>query len=157
MSPDEPTKGRALVDPLFGEVRYDGKGSWAGSGAFPPIADTVSVLIAADETGPTEAHREDFRELTRRYAALSPDIGAALFALYAAHPKESAVAGAAGRFPRASSPEEMADLVILDWILVEGGARFLLGYGFIEGSGWDDAMFTVRVEGWVVTGESLDD
>jgi hypothetical protein len=153
MTSIEPTKGRALVDPLFGEVRYDGKGSWSGSAAFAPIADTVSVLIAADETGPTEAHREAFRELARRYAAMSAEIAAALFALYAAHPKESVEAP----FPRVSSPEEMADLAILDWILVEAGSRLLLGYGFIEGSGWDDAMFTVKVENWAVTGESLDD
>ncbi len=153
MSPIEPTKGRTLVDPLFGEVRYDGKGSWSGSAAFAPIADTVSVLIAADETGPTEAHREAFRELTRRYTAMSAEIAVALFALYSPHAKESP----AGRFPRASSPEEMSELVILDWLLVEDGTRVLLGYGFVEGSGWDDAMFTVKIENWVVTGESLDD
>ena len=153
MSPPDRTKGLARVDPLFGEVRYDGKGTWAGSAEIAPIADTVAVLIATDEGGPTDAHRETFRELVRRYAALSPDIAAALYALFAPYEKESD----AGRLPRPASADEMWRIVSLDWVHIEDGERLRLGYGFVEGAGWDDAMFTVSVENWVATGESLDD
>jgi hypothetical protein len=147
------SKGGTLTDPLFGEVTYDGKGSWAGSVTFGPVSDVVSVIIAAGGGGPTEEHRKAFRELTKRYDDLSTQIADELFALYEPHQREHHE----GRAPRPGGPGAMWDMLMLDWILVEDGDRLKLGYGFVDGSGWDDAMFTVRVEGWVATGESLDD
>lgn len=153
MSRSRESKGETRADPLFGEVRYDGKGAWVGSIAFAPVADTISILVASGVEGPTDGHREAFRELTQRYDDLSPAIATALFELFSPYLREPR----AGRFPKPASPDAIWGMTILDWVLVEGESRLKLGYGFIDGSGWDDAMFTVKIEGWVPTGESLDD
>ena len=40
---------------------------------------------------------------------------------------------------------------------IDAQAELRLGYGYVDGAGWDDAMFTLKVTGWTVEGESLDD
>jgi hypothetical protein len=45
----------------------------------------------------------------------------------------------------------------LDCLAIEPGPYFRLSYGFRSDVGWDDAMFSVKLENWRVMPESLDD
>ena len=139
------------LDPVFGRVEHDGRSSWHGRVPFAPLALEVSVVIVAGSSEPGERERTLFVELGRRYESIAPDIGVALLDLYTPFLE----AGNDG--PRASSPRDMLALTELDWIEIQPPDRLRLGYGFVGGAGWDDAMFTIKVTGGRVEGESLDD
>jgi hypothetical protein len=139
------------VDPVFGRLQHDGRSSWHGRARFAPLALEVSVVIVTGTAEPGERERSAFAELARRYEAMAPHIGTALLELY------EPFLDAGGEGPRASSPDAMLRLTALDWVEIEAPDRLRLGYGFVSGAGWDDAMFTLTVTAWRVEGASLDD
>ena len=132
---------RTCVDPIFGTLEREGTARWRGRVFFEPVAQTVHVGLDTGDREPDEREHRVFRELARRYASMSAKIGDALLTLYVpfrdADPE---------RMPDPSSSREMLSLTRLDWLdLSAGGVR--LGYGFVEGAGWDDAMFTIPDRG----------
>ena len=60
-----------MDDPFFGRMEFEKVGFWATHTLFKPLGREVEVIVLAGETGPIEAQRELYRELERRYEALS--------------------------------------------------------------------------------------
>ena len=139
-------------DPLFGALVHDGRSSWQGRTFFGPAGTTVPVTIVSGDVAPGERERARFSDLEGRYASFLPDIAQALFDLYVPA-RDAAVDG----LPEPASAREMVRLVRLDWIELVAGGGVRLGYGFVDGVGWDDAMFTIAIVDGRVRGESLDD
>jgi hypothetical protein len=140
------------VDPLFGPLAYDGKTAWQGRVRLPLASPEVSVAIVTGGPEPGEHERGTFLELAQRYEAMRPAIGAALFKLYM--PSRG---GEPDGLPKPISPEDMLSLTQLDWLAIGPSGHVRLGYGFRQGVGWDDAIFTIRVVDWTPAGESLSD
>jgi hypothetical protein len=113
----------------------------------------VPVILESDSSEPSALHRRLFEELGRRYSALLPAIGATLFDLWRPHLQD----WPADRPPPATSAETMLAVMSLDLIILELPARVRLGYGFAEEGVWDDAIFTVELHDWRVSGGDLSD
>lgn len=143
---------RTCHDEAFGALTYKHT-SWTGHVAFPPTKNDVMILIETDGTEPLEQHRVLFSELLDRYASLRPAIAAALFGLWEPHLEEWG-----GEVPPiVTSEDTMLRYTTLDYIELGLPSRIVLGYGFTEEVGWDDAMFSVIVNDWQVSAGSLDD
>ena len=143
---------RVWTDPVLGVLEYDGKAAWQGRAPFPPLARDVLLSVVTAGAEPTGEHRERFSELGRRYATMAPAIGQALLDLY-----RPAREGHEGNLPDPASAEEMRAMTELDWVEMGADGSTRLGYGFREGAGWDDAMFTLRIVNWEPIPEHLDD
>jgi hypothetical protein len=144
---------RTVSDPVFGELEYHESGSWRGDVSFEPAGEEIGVEIVTGGPEPTEAHRQLFVELSQRYRALMPAIGAELLRLFASHPKHDGLP--APMTPR--SAEDMARVVQLNWIELRSGGELQLGYGFQPDVDWEDALFTVSIKNWTPSGQSLAD
>lgn len=67
-------------DPVFGTIDFHRRRRskkrtsevWRGEVEFGPTKTEISLGVQAPETGPTEAHRQLFREIEDRYEALLP-------------------------------------------------------------------------------------
>ena len=140
------------ADPTFGVLHYE-HASWSGRVAFPPTSEDVAIVLESDGSEPSGLYPGLFAELVRRYPALRPAIGAALFDLWKPHLEH----WLGDRPSRATSAETLLGLTTLDSIILELPARVRLGYGFVEGGDWDDAMFTADLTDWRVSGGYLDD
>lgn len=145
------TAGPGCDDPVFGRLAHDGT-AWQGRPFFAPASGTVPIAIVGAAVPPGDRERARFGELEARYASLLPAIAQALFDLYAPA-READV----DTLPDPSSATDLMRFIRLDWIELSAHDACRLGYGFVEGVGWDDAMFTVKIVGETVTGESLED
>jgi len=83
---------------------------------------------------------------------MAPAIGQTLLDLY-----RPAREGHDGALPDPASAEAMSAMTELDWVEIGADESVRLGYGFVEGAGWADAMFTIRVVDWNPAGEHLSD
>jgi hypothetical protein len=69
-----------LTDPLFGAlVRFPAAGLWAGAVAFAPHGREIEILIEAGASGPGDAQRAFFNELSARWPDVQNAIGGILF------------------------------------------------------------------------------
>ena len=143
---------RRWTDPVLGALDYDGKSSWQGRAWFPPLGRNVAVSVVTGGPEPVPALGNQFAELVRRYPAMAPAIWQALLDLY-----RPARDGHPEGLPDPASAEEMGATTELDWVEIEADGPIRLGYGFVEGAGWDDAMFTIRVVDGEPSPEHLDD
>jgi len=143
---------RAWTDPVLGVLEYDGKSAWGGRAAFSPLARDVAVSVVTAGGEPTAGQRERFVELVRRYPNMAPAIGQALLDLY-----RPACEGHDGALPDPASAAAMSTMTELDWVEIGSDESVRLGYGFVEGAGWDDAMLTIRLVDWNPAGEHLSD
>jgi hypothetical protein len=71
----------SLDDPIFGRLRYR-RGIWEGRVYFEPVDAEVRVDIRAGTAGPTDAQRERFQVLGRRYPEVVALIERPMFELY---------------------------------------------------------------------------
>ena len=140
------------ADATFGTLHYE-HASWSGRVAFPPVSDEVAVVLESDGSEPSALYTSLFEELVRRYPALQPAIDVALFEVWKPHLKD----WPGDRPPRATSAETLRRLTTLDSIILGLPARVRLGYGFVEGGDWDDAMLTIELTDWKVSGAYLSD
>lgn len=142
---------RICNDAVLGQLKWH-KPAWHGAVSFPPVAGKVDLVITTGGPEPGEEERGAFVELTRRYDAMLPAIGEELFRLYM--PDRG---GAPDKPPAPSSPADMIPLTRLGGMAIERREGLRLFYGFIEGAGWDEATFTIRLVDWKPTGEDLRD
>jgi hypothetical protein len=63
-----------LNDPIFGEIKSNGKGSFSCDCLFRPIHKKISCFIEADESGPTEEQRQFYKTIEDRYPELRAKI-----------------------------------------------------------------------------------
>jgi hypothetical protein len=59
--------------------------------------------------------------------------------------------------PAPVTAADLDRLTRLDRISVQDADTIELGYGFVDGAGWDDAMLRVRLKDWKAEGIALDD
>jgi hypothetical protein len=142
-----------IEDPLFGPLEFSETGCWRGDAFFEPAGEDIGVEILSNGQDPTDEQRQTYVQLGERYASLLKPIARSLFELYAMKLE----AGDERAVAKPSSPDEITALTQLNWIEIGDGGALRLGYGFREGVGWDDAVFTVRIEDWQTSGESLDE
>ena len=136
---------------MFGTLAHDGS-AWHGQVVFGTPARDVAVFVVTGGAEPGSRERELFTGLVARYASMAPDIAGALFELYAPW-QEAALEG----LPPSPSPESLLTLTALNWMEIHADGRIHLGYGFVDGAGWDDATFTLAIVDGAVVAESLDD
>lgn len=68
-----------IDDPLFGPLRYQRRAEfWEGWTRFGPVDRLVEVVIESGEDGPTEVHRQFWRQLETDYTSLLPLLAAVL-------------------------------------------------------------------------------
>jgi hypothetical protein len=147
-------KRRSVIDSAFGELAYE-EPWWRGKVRFRPCASEVAVNIESDEGGPSEQQRIRFRELDQKYHDLLPLIGVALWELYRPVRTELERDRHARLGP--SDARGMVEKTALFGIDLRRDGGIELGYGFVPDVGWDDAMFTVALDGWTPRPLSLDD
>ena len=61
---------RRIVDPVFGELRYQKVGFWEGWIFFRPVNENVEILIDGNEEGPRESQRDLVSQIEKRYPDL---------------------------------------------------------------------------------------
>jgi len=120
---------------------------------FPPTGGEAFINLDSDGTPPSEGHRSLFSELVRRYESLRPAVGAAMFELWEPHLAD----WPGDRPPLVTSVDEILRLTTLDIVTLAPPHRVILGYGFVEAVGWDDATFSINLDDWQVSWGSLDD
>ena len=81
-----------------------------------------------------------------------PAIAEELYGLYM--PGKS---GAPDKPPHPFAAADMVTLTRLGGVEIQRNGGLRLFYGFIEGAGWDEATFTLRVSNWSPVGENLRD
>ena len=140
-----------MIDhPVFGQMTRDRFGSWVSQVWFDPIGQLVQLRV----DGPIDAvppwAGPCFLELVARFAELEPEAWAKMHERYT---WDDPPAGC----PRPEKAEAMGRLLVMDDIHLTGPGNLALGYGFHEGVGWDDLMFTVELENWIVLNSSADD
>jgi hypothetical protein len=140
------------VDPVFGEVTHV-RGAWSGTIPFGPIGQAVQVDIHSEGPVPADAARLLFSELASRWSALQRDLADALFALWSPHLQH----WSGDHPPLITSRDSILRYVTLDYIELTQDGRIILGCGFTDEVGWDDAMLSVEVREWRVSPRSLDD
>lgn len=124
-------------------------GSWT---AEVPFLERGSVYVRIDggSEAPPGWAEACYRTLQDRFAALEPDILANLFALYRRH-------GPPAGCPDPRTPEELGGLLVIDEFHLSGPTDVSIAYGFRDGLGWDDAMFSVGLGDWRIVRTWLDD
>ena len=131
-----------LVDPLFGRLRYQKRaGFWEGRTFFEPANREMEILVDGDENGPTEAQRDFYRTLERRYAALLPDL-------------ETVLIEAAGDWEGGLAHDEVWQtftLIGIDIPLPGDSPHWELSYAHAR----DDHSFDVQMEGWTPVGVAV--
>jgi hypothetical protein len=147
-------KRRRVEDQTFGELTYEPPW-WTGKVRFRPCATEVTISIESDEQGPTEPQRNRYRELDEKYQGLLPLIGAALWELY--RPVRAELEGDREAHLGPNGASEMAEHTVLFGIDLRSDGTLELGYSFDPDVGWDDAMFSIAIEGWTPRPISLDD
>ena len=145
---------RVVEDPTFGELTYD-EPWWRGKVLFQPCASEVAINIESDERGPTSQQRTRFGELDQKYQHLLPLIGAALWELY--QPVRAELEGDRHARLGPSGTTGMVEHTEMFGIDILHDGTIELGYSFDAAVGWDDAMFTIAIEGWTPRPVSLDD
>lgn len=143
-----------IVDPVFGNLTLR-NGVWIGKVSFPETTRPVGIDIDADKHGPTDCHRDLFRELTSRYPALRQDIGAVLWQLY--QPMLEHLERDSGPHTAPSGPSAMLTHTQMDAIHLRSNGRIELLFGFVAGTGWDDATLRVGLHDFTPVPLSLDD
>ena len=144
-------RSRVLDDPVFGGIRFNKPRLWRGEVSFHDQG-AVGVTISARRAGPTDADRQVFLELGRRYPDLKPSIANLLFGQYERY--QGAVAETYGKpgVPTLSQPEEIWDHACLEGFRIDNGRNssipsLRLAYTFE----WDKVrMFFVHVWDWEV-------
>lgn len=145
-----------MDDPVLGRLRL-ASGRWEGAAEFRPKNATVEVVVSAEKSGPTDVHRNAYREVEARYDSLIHPIAEELFRLYQPYQAEFDYRGVEKGAPDPRDAQEMADLVTLEAIEIEDENLFRLYFAFREGAGWPDALFTVVLRDWLPVGVALDD
>jgi hypothetical protein len=111
------------------------------------------LVLESDGAEPGDLHRQVFSELVDRYSSLSPAIAEALFVLWEPHLED----WNGDAPPVVTTVHDMLQYTTLDYVDLAPPATITLGFGFVEAVGWDDAMFSVKVQNWQVSPGSLDD
>jgi hypothetical protein len=143
---------RIHVDPLFGRLECRGKGPWRGVVMFAPVSRDVTVAISTGGATPDEQERQAFLGLAEGYDAMLPAIAEELYGLYM-----PGKGGAPDKPPHPFAAPDMVTLTRLGGVEIQRNGGLRLFYGFIEGAGWDEATFTLRVSNWSPVGENLRD
>jgi len=143
---------RTIDDPLFGILEYHESGCWRGDAPFESGGEDIGIEIKTGGPEPTDAHRRLFLDLRQRYASLASDFGRELLRLYAPHAERGSEMGLA----RPELPDQMMAVVELGWIEILSDRELRLGFGFRPDVDWSDALFTIRMQDWRPTGESLE-
>ena len=63
-----------IIDPVFGSLRFQRVGFWEGHVRFAPTQSEVEVLLDGGPSGPTEAQRHFFAELSSRFHVTLPTL-----------------------------------------------------------------------------------
>jgi hypothetical protein len=63
-----------IVDAVFGSLRFQRVGFWEGRVTFAPTQSEVEVLLDGNRSGPTEAQRLFFTELSARFRGILPTL-----------------------------------------------------------------------------------
>lgn len=145
-----PWGSRASVEhPEFGRLVLDGQGNWIGSVSFLTEA-AVQLRIDGASGGLPGWAEASFAVLRDRFAALESRILSSLFEEYTRHDLPFGC-------PAPASAAALGALLVMDEIHLAGPSSVQLGYGFMDGIGWDDAMLTVHIEDWDVAWSRIDD
>jgi hypothetical protein len=137
---------KQIVDPLFGtlefvEAKNPSDSFWEGRGRFSPIASDVAYWIKAGDSGPSGSHRAVYRHIEKRYGELLLLVKPLLDREYAAQMEGSDLPPGPARF----------SLDILHIPAVESESmEWSLDFSCDQ---WDDALFTVHMNGWLPTGK----
>ena len=144
-------RSRVLDDPVFHRIRFNKPRLWRGEVPFHDEG-TVGVTISARRAGPTDADRQVFLELRRRYSDLKPSIANLLFGQYTRYQGDVAETYGDPGVPTLSQPEEIWDHTCLEGFRIDNGRNssipsLRLAYTFE----WDKVrMFFVHVWDWEV-------
>lgn len=136
-----------IEDAVFGsltvdsDVSKDGTWYWDGEITFAPTGERIYVHVESNQNGPTEAQRQFYHEIERRYKGLLQDIEEAL--------EENEPYSADYNY---SLPETDFHFT-LDGLTIGSADKepvaWSLSYGWIPDAEWG---FNVMMEGWVVGG-----
>jgi hypothetical protein len=107
-----------IDDPFFGSLRYQRAGFWEGKKRLEPLGAEIEVLIDAGDEGPSEAHREFYRQVEARYGEIEPRIEKTLFDELRRWDDGAPAAGIRDEFPLESMDVPRADASPLEWELV---------------------------------------
>ena len=125
-------------------MERDRMGIWVGEVHFVPAGHPVQISTEGAPDNIPDWAEECFRTLATRFLDLSSTIWEVMFERYMEHELPAGC-------PSPGSPEEMSTLVVIEDIHLKGPHSLTLGYGFRDGLGWDDLMFTVGIDEWTVT------
>jgi hypothetical protein len=59
----------AMVDPVFGPLRFQAAGFWEGNVLFSPTQSTIEVIVNAGRDGPSDSQRAFLKDLEVRIQA----------------------------------------------------------------------------------------
>jgi len=121
---------------VFGLIRFQSAGFWEAKRRFAPIGREIEFIISAGAQGPTERHREFFRELESRYSELETAIKPMLL---------DQICG----FPGESDPIESDAGFQLDGFDVPDTSASPFTWELVFTTASDDHYFCVVMEEWV--------
>jgi hypothetical protein len=135
--------------PIFGRLVRDHLGDWVGEITFPPAGHAIQLRQPGPESGPGDWGGQVYAELLDRFPMLRELIVVAIFDHYTSQHWEGA--------PTPLHSDELGEILTLDDVRLEGPGQLSLGYGFVRDAGWDDAVFSVHLRDWRVSGIQLED
>lgn len=142
-------KASEFEHPLFGGLKLGPNGAWFGTVDFGPVGHPIQIQVPDLGGAPVEWGSGLFQELQARFPGLERTLSEAIFRLYTSEMPRGA--------PDQTDVGTMATLLRLEDASLETPSCLRLGYAFAEGTGWDDASFSVELTDWAVTSVWLDD
>jgi hypothetical protein len=143
---------RSIADPVLGVLEADRSDTWRGTVHFGGAGREIQLIVGTAGE-PSDAQRQAFRELERRYGALRSELGAALFELWKPCLDEYP-ADHIPSLPR--SAQEMLSSTNLETIWIDRDAHLMLSFGFAVDGIWDDACLNITLDDWVPRPAGID-
>ena len=138
-----------IVDNTFGELWLE-NGFWSGEIDFEPAQTRIHLYLCDAGGRPVDSASATFHEFSRRYAALQPAFATELRKVFEPWYEE---------FWENKQPleqgEKLASRFELFAVEIDASGVTRVEFGLKEG--WDDAVFSVSLDGWVPKAMGVED
>ena len=138
-----------VVDPTFGELWLE-NAFWSGEVDFEPANTRIHIYVRDADGRPLDTAPAAFNEFSRRYSALEPAFATELRKVFEPWYEE---------FWKDKQPLDEGERLFSQFELfaVEIDSRGVTRVEFGLKEGWDDAVFSIGLEGWVPKAMGVDD